>query len=147
VRVTLRFKDDVSILSLSGKFVAGGDGPFLRQKVQDLIGAGTRKFLFDFGEVPYIDSTGLGFLAGSRELAAEASAVIVLCGMNSHVRRILDGVKLTQFFELVEDEKTGLARIEQLCREAETAKPEATSQPLEATKSARARRRPASAPE
>ncbi|HEY6291028.1 MAG TPA: STAS domain-containing protein [Terriglobia bacterium] len=147
MRVTLRFKDDVSILSLSGKFVAGSDGPFLRQKVLDLIEAGTRKFLFDFGEVPYIDSTGLGFLAGSRELAAEASAVIVLSGMNPHVRRILDGVKLSQFFDLVEDENAGLARIEQLYRAAQSAKPEETPQPLEAPKSARARRRPAGASE
>jgi len=147
VRVTLRFKDDVSILSLSGKFVAGSDGPFLRQKVQDLIDAGTRKFLFDFGDVPYIDSTGLGFLAGSREAAAEASAVIVLSGMNPHVRRILDGVKLTQFFELAEDEKAGLARIAELSQAAASAAPEETPQPLEAAKPARARRRPAGAPE
>ena len=143
MRVTVRFKDDVSILSLSGKFVAGGDGPFLRQKVKDLIEAGTRKFLFDFSDVPYIDSTGLGFLAGSRELASESGALIVLCGMNPHVLRILDGVKLTQFFELVADEDSGHTRIAELCREAQAAKPAAESgeQPK------RAKRRPAGAQE
>ncbi len=114
MRIAIRFKDDVSVVVLSGKFVAGSDGPFLRQKVRDLIDAGTRKFLFDFTEVPYIDSTGLGFLAGSRELAAENQALMVLAGMNPHVQRILDGVKLSQFFELVTDEAAGLARIEQL---------------------------------
>jgi len=114
VRIAVRFKDEVSVVVLSGKFVAGSDGPFLRQKVRDLIDAGTRKFLFDFTDVPYIDSTGLGFLAGSRELAAENQALIVLAGINPHVQRILDGVKLSQFFELVPDEAAGLARIEAL---------------------------------
>jgi len=114
VRIAVRFKDDVSVVVLSGKFVAGSDGPFLRQKVRDLIDAGTRKFLFDFTDVPYIDSTGLGFLAGSRELAAENQALIVLAGINPHVQRILDGVKLTQFFELVPDEAAGLSRIQAL---------------------------------
>lgn len=120
MRIAVRFKDDVSVVVLSGKFVAGSDGPYLRQKVRDLIDAGTRKFLFDFTDVPYIDSTGLGFLAGSRELAAENQALIVLAGINPHVQRILDGVKLTQFFELVPDEAAGLARIEALSLGAKT---------------------------
>jgi anti-anti-sigma factor len=120
VRIAVRFRDDVSVVVLSGKFVAGSDGPYLRQKVRDLIDAGTRKFLFDFTDVPYIDSTGLGFLAGSRELAAENQALIVLAGINPHVQRILDGVKLSQFFELVPDEAAGLARIEVLSAGAKT---------------------------
>ena len=114
VRIAIRFKDDVSIVGLSGKFVAGSDGPFLRQKVKELIDAGARKLLFDFSEVPYIDSTGLGFLAGSREMAADNGAAIVLAGINQHVQRILDGVKLTQFFEFAPDENAALTRLEQL---------------------------------
>ena len=111
-------KDDIVILSLDGKFVAGTDGLVLRERVKDLIAAGTRKLLFNFTDVPYIDSTGLGFLAGSRELAVEAGAIIVLAGLNPHVRRILDGVKLSQFFDVADDESAGLARIEQLGRPA-----------------------------
>ena len=151
MRISVRFKDDVSIVNLSGKFVAGGDGPFLRQKVKDLIEAGARKLLFEFEDVPYIDSTGLGFLAGSRELAAEAGATIVLSGMNPHVRRILDGVKLTQFFELVDDQNAGLARLSQISTEAlrdsSKSSETATAPPAESSKSARTRKRPAAAAE
>jgi anti-sigma B factor antagonist len=98
VRIAVRFNDDVAILSLSGKFLAGSDGPYMRQKVKDLLDAGTRKLIISFAEVPYIDSTGLGFLAGSRVTAQNAGARIVLSQINTHVRKILDDVKLTQFF-------------------------------------------------
>lgn len=101
-------------MSLSGKFIAGSDGPFLRQKVKDLMEAGTRKLVFDFADVPYIDSTGLGFLAGSREAAEQAGARIVLASINQHVMRILDGVKLTQFFEIVESEEAALAKVHEV---------------------------------
>jgi anti-sigma B factor antagonist len=138
LRIAVRFKDDVSIVSLNGKFVAGSDGPFLRQKVSELIDAGTRKFLFDFTDVPYIDSTGLGFLAGSRELAAEHQAIIVLVGVNTHVQRILDGVKLSQFFELVPDEATGLTRIGTIAPAAQPGPDAKSATP------ARARKRPES---
>ncbi|HEV3277820.1 MAG TPA: STAS domain-containing protein [Terriglobia bacterium] len=141
LRIAVRFRDDISVVSLTGKFVAGSDGPFLRQKVRDLIDAGTRKFLFDFTDVPYIDSTGLGFLAGSRELAVEHQALIVLVGINPHVQRILDGVKLSQFFELVPDEDAGVARIGQMAPAV------AASPAAEAAKAPRGRKRPAATPE
>ena len=76
LRISVRFKDDVAIMSLSGKFLAGSDGPFLRQKVKDLTDAGTKKLILDFGGVPYIDSTGLGFLVGSLKTVEEARAIL-----------------------------------------------------------------------
>jgi anti-sigma B factor antagonist len=102
VRIAVRFKDDVAILSLSGKFLAGSDGPYLRQKVKDLMDAGTQKLMVDFADVPYIDSTGLGFLAGARVTVQNAGAQIVLASINRHVRKILDDVNLTQFFVIAE---------------------------------------------
>lgn len=98
MRIAMNFKDDVAILSLSGKFLAGSDGPYMRQKVKDLLEAGTKKLVIDFADVPYIDSTGLGFLAGSRVTAQNAGARIVLSELNTHVRKILDEMNLTQFF-------------------------------------------------
>jgi anti-anti-sigma factor len=91
-------------MALDGKFVAGSDGPFLRQKVKDLVDAGAKKLVLDFTEVPYIDSTGLGFLAGSRVTAQNAGVNVVLAGVNQHVKRILDGVRLTPFFVLAANE-------------------------------------------
>jgi anti-anti-sigma factor len=108
VRIAVHFKDDVAILSLSGRFLAGSDGPYLRQKVKDLMDAGTRKLMVDFADVPYIDSTGLGFLAGARVTVQNAGAQIVLASINRHVRKILDDVNLTQFFVLADSEDTAL---------------------------------------
>ena len=109
----MRFKDDVAILSLSGKFLAGSDGPYLRQKVKDLMDAGTRKLIVDFADVPYIDSTGLGFLAGARVTAQNAGAGIVLAGLNRHVRKILDDVNLTQIFVIADTEAAAMALLNQ----------------------------------
>jgi len=111
VRISIRFEDVVAIMSLDGKFLAGADGPFLRQKVKDLVDAGTAHLVIDFGEVPYIDSTGLGFLAGTRE-AAEASHVsLVLAALNEHVLKVLESVKLAPFFVIAKDVPTGVAKV------------------------------------
>ena len=98
-------------MSLSGRFLAGSDGPYLRQKVKDFLDAGTKKFIVDFSEVPYIDSTGLGFLAGSRVTSQNAGARMVLSNLNPHVRKILDDVNLTQFFAIAPDDAAAMAMV------------------------------------
>ena len=140
MRIALRFADDIAIISLSGRFLAGSDGPFLRKKVNDLIEAGAKKLLLDFAEVPYIDSTGLGFLAGTRATAQSAGMNLVLSSVNQHVRKILDEVQLTQFFTLSKDEPTGLAKL------AKTSSDHAGSEAGPA-KAAKPRRRPVATPE
>ena len=138
MRISIRFKDDVAIMSLTGKFLAGGDGPFLRQKVKDLTEAGTRKLILDFSGVPYIDSTGLGFLVGSRKTAEEASASLVLASLSTHVKRILDSLRLTPFFVIAEDEGDAMARLNE--------KAEGSDNPRPAPKK-RSRKRPQPDPE
>lgn len=114
MRIEVRFDEDVPILSLSGRFLAGGDGPYLRQKVSDLIEAGAKKLIIDFSEVPYIDSTGLGFLAGARVSALNAGVRMVLASLNPHVRKILDEVKLAQFFVTANDAAAALAGLKEV---------------------------------
>jgi anti-sigma B factor antagonist len=113
VRIEVRFTDEVPIVSLSGKFLAGSDGPFLRQKVSDLIDAGARSLVIDFSDVPYIDSTGLGFLAGARKSAETAGVALILSSINEHVKKVLDGVQLTQFFTFAKDETDALTMAKQ----------------------------------
>jgi anti-sigma B factor antagonist len=125
VRISARFADDVAIVSLSGKFLAGSDGPYLRQKVKDFIDAGTRKLIIDFADVPYIDSTGLGFLAGTRVTAQNAAVRMVLASVNIHVRKILDDVKLSQFFVIEPNEAAAIAKV----NEAEPSVPDVPLEP------------------
>ena len=138
MRITARFNEDIAIVSLSGKFLAGSDGPYLRQKVKDFVDAGTKKLIIDFAEVPYIDSTGLGFLAGARVTTQNAGARMVLANLNPHVRKILDDVKLSPFFVIAADEVAAVAKV----NEADPAvNPAAPGDPSEGAKRSRGKKR------
>jgi len=140
VRIAVRFKADAAIVSLSGKFLAGSDGPYLRQKVKDLMDAGTKKLIVDFEDVPYIDSTGLGFLAGARVTVQNSGARMVLANLNAHVRRILNDVNLTQFFAIAAGEAAALTLLNQPAGVADEPPGFAKGEP-------RAKKRTASGPE
>jgi anti-anti-sigma factor len=111
MEITVNDSDGVTILRLHGRFIAGRDGALFRRQVKELVKVGKRKLLFDFSGVPYIDSTGLGFLAGSRNLIQQAGASLVLAGVNERVMHVLEEVKLADFFVIVEDEARGLAKL------------------------------------
>ena len=113
MRIEVKFYDDVAAVHLSGKFLAGGDGPFLRQKVKELIDAGTRKLIIDFSEVPYMDSTGVGFLAGTHATAKMAGVRLILAGLNAHVRNVLEVLGLLRLFVVEEDEAAALAKLKE----------------------------------
>ena len=121
MRISIRFKDDIAIMTLTGKFLAGSDGPFLRQKVKDLTDTGTKKLIVDFGGVPYIDSTGLGFLVGSRKTAEAAKATLVLASLNQHVKRILDNVRLSPFFLIAKNEAEAMSKLQETAPDSEPA--------------------------
>ena len=55
-------ENDVAILRLKGKWVAGEGCELLLEAVERLLDSGHTKILLDFEEVPYIDSAGLGEL-------------------------------------------------------------------------------------
>lgn len=100
MKVSIQYQGDVAIVILEGTFTAGTDGPVLRGKTGEILIAGAKKLIFDFAGVPYIDSTGLGFLAASRTAAEKAQAKIILCGVAPAVKQILDRVRMAQFFPL-----------------------------------------------
>lgn len=114
MEITVNFSGDVTILRLHGKFVAGRDGPFFRQRVKELVDGGKHKLLLDFADVPYIDSTGLGFLAGSRSAAQKAGARLALIALNDRIRQVLDEVKLTEYFLIAPDEAGGIAKLNKI---------------------------------
>src|SRR5579863_9911717 len=60
--IELELKDDVCILRNKGRFATGTDAAYLRAKTDEIKKSGRRKVLADFHEVPYIDSTGIGFV-------------------------------------------------------------------------------------
>lgn len=142
MRISIRFLEDVPILSLAGKFLAGADGPFLRQKVNDLIEGGARKMVIDFSSVPYIDSTGIGFLVGAREATQKAGVKMVLLSVNQHVMKILDEVRLSQYFVFVSGETDALAKLKEIVDGETTGTPTAkkarkrATQPVESSSQA-----------
>ncbi len=108
--IELELKDDVCILRNKGRFATGTDAVYLRAKTDEIKKSGRRKVLADFQEVPYIDSTGIGFVvAVYTSVTNMPGGRFVLVGPNHRVREVLDLMRLSTVIPIAADETSGLA--------------------------------------
>lgn len=108
--IELELKGDVCILRNKGRFATGTDAAYLRSKTDEIKKSGRRKVLADFQEVPYLDSTGIGFVVGVyTSVTNMPGGRFVLVGPSRRVREVLDLMRLSTVIPIAADESSGLA--------------------------------------
>ncbi|HXK60487.1 MAG TPA: STAS domain-containing protein, partial [Acidobacteriota bacterium] len=65
MHVDVRNAEDVIIVDLSGRLVAGSGDVLLREVMNELVASGWKKVLLNLSEVDSIDSAGVGELVAS----------------------------------------------------------------------------------
>lgn len=98
----------VLIVECSGRIVLGEESANLRHLVRDHLNE-NKHVVIDLGNVSYIDSSGLGILAGLYTTARKAGGAIKLARLNPLLQDMLQITKLFTVFEVfdrVEDAAT-----------------------------------------
>ena len=60
MQIEERVVDNVTILDLKGKITLGEGDEVLKDKINSLVHQDRKRILLNFGDVPYVDSAGLG---------------------------------------------------------------------------------------
>ena len=98
-----RTKDGIFVVDCNGRIVFGEESSLLRDTVKEALSTNNR-IVLNLGEVDYIDSTGLGTLAGLYTSVRKASGAIKLMGLTKHVSDLLQITKLLTVFEVYNSE-------------------------------------------
>lgn len=99
---------DITIVEVNGELIVGN-----RQQLKDTLlkhlEAGARKFLVDFSESSYIDSSGLGVLVSLSKKIREKGGELRLVGLNDDLRTLFELTKLDTLFMIADDRSAALA--------------------------------------
>ncbi len=109
LKITLQIVGEVCVLRLEGKFIVGGESIYLKDKVKDVLNMGMKSILVDLGKVPYVDSTGIGFLVSSHTAVKSQGGALKLLSPNFRVREVLRITKLDKIFEIFDKEEEAIA--------------------------------------
>lgn len=99
--------NQINVLRLSGELDLSSV-PEVRRAIRALIEEGNTRFAINLSNLEFIDSSGLGVLVGGLARVREKQGEIKLVCDNRRILRVFEMTRLTQLFEIVEDERTAL---------------------------------------
>ncbi len=77
---------DVDVIEVSGNVMGGPDFEPFHDEIKSKLEKGSRKFLFDFGRVKWINSTGVGIMVSVHLTVKNGDGRMVICRPNERVR-------------------------------------------------------------
>ncbi|HEX6134584.1 MAG TPA: STAS domain-containing protein [Longimicrobiales bacterium] len=101
-------QDDITIIDVEGQLIVGNRQE-LKQKVLEELEGGARKFLIDFSNTGYIDSSGLGVLVSLSKKIREQGGELRLANLNEDLRTLFELTKLDTLFHIASDRREALA--------------------------------------
>ena len=95
---------NVTVLSLQGQIVLDDGDLAIRRVVHDLLDRGRLNILLDLGGVDYIDSAGVGMMAGKLKTVRERGGDMKLLNLTSRGQKLFGMMKLNLVFETFDSE-------------------------------------------
>jgi anti-sigma B factor antagonist len=107
-KLTTRENGDVTIVDISGKLTMGEGSGDLREKIWELVEAGSKRVLLNMACVSRIDSSGIGELAVGYTNVTSAGGKMKLLNLDNHLQEVLRITQLCEVFETYEDEDSAI---------------------------------------
>ncbi len=96
------------VVRVEGQLVVGNRGE-LKDLMQRLVDGGERRFVLDFADTGYIDSSGLGALVSIAKKVREEGGDLRLAGLNEDLRSLFELTKLDTLFAITDTAQQALA--------------------------------------
>jgi len=108
VLITEQLAGDVTILRLTGRLELDEGDIVFRNYVDKLVAEGRVRILLDLKNVTRIDSAGIGMLVSKFLSTRKNGGTMKLLHLTQHSDHLLDITRLTNIFEIFEDEAEAL---------------------------------------
>ncbi len=99
--------DDVTLIEVEGQLIVGNRQDLKNQVMEQLEG-GDLKFVIDFANTGYIDSSGLGVLVSLSKKIREQGGELRLSSLNDDLRTLFELTKLDTLFKITNDKEEAL---------------------------------------
>ncbi len=104
VTTNIRQVGGVTIVDIGGRIELGEESAKVRDLIRELLRKGHKQILLNFGNVQYIDSSGLGMLVSSFATVRKQDGELKLLNLTNKVSDVLQITKLYTVFDILDDE-------------------------------------------
>ncbi|NOZ95338.1 MAG: STAS domain-containing protein [Acidobacteria bacterium] len=111
MRIATRSKENVVILDLEGRLVAGDGDLDLRTKLEELFDGAADAILVNFEQVRRMDSSGIGELVAGWKRGRKLGVRVAILRPGDRVRHTLHLSQILPLLEVYEDEDEAVAAL------------------------------------
>ncbi|UCF36694.1 MAG: STAS domain-containing protein [Acidobacteriota bacterium] len=104
MEVDIRQVDDVIIVDLDGRMIAGVGERILHDVMNQLVADGWKRILLNLSGVEWIDSSGIGELVASMKMAKRFGVSVKLLRMGDRVKHVLAISQILPLLDVYENE-------------------------------------------
>ncbi len=109
MHVDVRKVEDVIIVDLSGRLIAGVGDVLLRDVMNELLAEDWKKILLNLGDVTIIDSSGIGEVVASWKIGKSFGSRVWILRPGDRVRHSLHLSQILPLLRVFEDEAQAIA--------------------------------------
>ncbi len=109
MQIEERVVSGVTILDLKGKITLGEGDELLKEKINSLVESGKQKLVLNLGDVPYIDSAGLGEIVRTYTTVSRQGGQLKLLNLTKRIEDLLSITKLLTVFDTYDSEQEAVA--------------------------------------
>jgi anti-sigma B factor antagonist len=111
-QAAVRHAGPVAIIDLEGRITIGDGCGVVRNTIRGLVNSGARNILLNLQGVSYVDSSGLGEMAGSYVTVAKLGGQLKLVHAQTRIDNLLQVTKLYALLVAYNDEAEALRSFE-----------------------------------
>ncbi len=104
---SIKKQEDITLIDVEGQLIVGNRQE-LKQRVLDELEGGARKFLINFTQTGYIDSSGLGVLVSLSKKIREHGGELRLSDLNDDLKTLFELTKLDTLFLISENREKAI---------------------------------------
>ena len=110
MEIKLRTLNNIYILDISGEIDLYNYYK-LKDMIKEMIAKKIKKYIINFENVSYIDSSGIGSLIFIHTFLKDANCDLILCNIHGPVKRVIELTKLIGFLPIVENLQDAVKKI------------------------------------
>ena len=107
---SIKKEGEIVVVDVEGQLIVGNRQE-LKQKVLDELERGEKKFLIDFSQTGYIDSSGLGVLVSLSKKIREQGGELRLANLNDDLKTLFELTKLDTLFQIADTRDRALSEL------------------------------------
>lgn len=109
LRIAARHLDKITIFDISGDIDLASSPELRKALLRELRELRMPRVVLNLKDVHYIDSSGVASLVEGLKASRDVGSRLVLFGLNSAVREVLQLSKLVRIFEITDNEEQAVA--------------------------------------